>query len=84
MFTKAFTPFTLSMAVAVVAGIELRSPDDDSAYIMAPAELKALVVDGMTIELLETIVTQTDVHIKMTNSSDIDELIDAVSALNST
>ena len=51
---------------------------------MAPAELKALVVDGMTIELLETIVTQTDVHIKMTNSSDIDELIDAVSALNST
>ena len=81
MLTKAFTLFTLSMAVA---GIGLRSPDDDFAYIMAPAELKALVVDGMTKELLETIVTQTDVHIKMTNSSDIDELIDAVSALNST
>jgi len=47
---------------------------------MAPAELKALVVDGMTKELLETIVTQTDVHIKMTQAADIDELIDAVSA----
>jgi hypothetical protein len=47
---------------------------------MAPAELKALVVDGMTKELLETIATQTDVHIKMTKAEDIDELIDAVSA----
>ena len=80
MFTKAFKPFAISMAVAVVAGIELRSPDDDSAYIMAPAELKALVVDGMTKELLETIANQTDVVIKMTKAKDIDELIDAVSA----
>ena len=75
MFHKALTSLTISMAV--VAGIEI-TPNEDSDYTLAPADLRALVEDGMTKELLEAISSQIDVYIKMTQ---VDDFIDAVSAL---
>jgi len=44
---------------------------------MEPADLKALVKDGMTKELLETVGSQIDVYFKMTT---VDEVIDALNA----
>jgi len=44
---------------------------------MEPADLKALVKDGMTKELLETMGSQIDVYFKMTT---VDEVIDALNA----
>ena len=54
MFTNKMTAFAMSMAIA--ASIQLSQiADEDSEYIMEPADLKALVKDGMTKELLETV-----------------------------
>ena len=76
MFTNKMTAFAMSMAIA--ASVQLSQiADEDSEYIMEPADLKALVKDGMTKELLETVGSQIDVYFKMTT---VDEVIDALNA----
>ena len=69
-FTKA------NLAPYLASTMQTKSIED-SVYILEPAEVKALVEDGMTKELLETVGSQIDVHFKMTT---VDEVIDALNA----
>ena len=72
MFLRTLTPLTVSMAV--VAGIELAA-SEESDLLMTPDELKDLVGEGLTEQLLDGIKSQRKVYIEMTEPENI---IDAV------
>ena len=75
MFLKTLAPLTISMAV--VAGLELAA-SEDSDFLMTPDDLRNLVEEGMTEQLLEEINSQRKIFIEMTGPN---EIIDAVQTL---
>ena len=77
MFPKVLTP--LAASLAMVAGLQVSQiSTEESEYILEPVDVKALIQDGMTKELLETVGSQIDVYFKMTT---VDEVIEALNAL---
>ena len=72
MFLRTLTPLTVSMAI--VSGIELAA-SEESDLLMTPDELKDLVGEGLTEQLLDGIKSQRKVYIEMTEPENI---IDAV------